>query len=303
MFFCVFELFGRPKLGGCLDPDKDRIVNLTEAWPANLAPAPTDLLDLIKRGDEGLDVVARLLDSVEPTMQASTLKILPPIQRPPKNIFCVGRNYRQHIIEGNVARGIEPNTFPEHIEFFTKAPTTITGHGADIPSHSGITAQLDYEAELAIVIGATGSNLAPDAALDLVFGYTIVNDITARDLQRRHGQWFKGKTLDGTCPIGPWVVHKSVLANVNNLSISLKVNGEVRQSDNTGSLIFDIPTIVEQLSKGLTLEPGDIIATGTPSGVGYAMTPPHFLGDGDLVTVEIEGIGRLENTVRTKLNT
>lgn len=298
MYFCVFEHSGIPQLGGSLHTNPGYLVNLTQAWPTESKPAPSTLLELIERGNQGIETASQILNNTEPTLDVSELTMLPPIERPPKNVFCVGRNYRPHIIEGNIARGIDPNTFPEHIEFFTKAQTAIAAHKADIPLHDGVTAQLDYEAELAIVIGTTGSNIQPDDALAHVFGYTIANDVTARDLQRQHGQWFKGKTLDGSCPLGPWVAHKSAIDNANALEISLSVNGDVRQRDNTSSMIFDVATVITHLSKGLTLEPGDIIATGTPSGVGYAMTPPQFLRDGDQILIEIEKIGRLENTVR-----
>jgi 2-keto-4-pentenoate hydratase/2-oxohepta-3-ene-1,7-dioic acid hydratase in catechol pathway len=156
---------------------------------------------------------------------------------------------------------------------------------------------LDYEAELAIVIGKGGVNITEDNANDAIFGYTILNDVTGRDVQRRHGQWFKGKSLDGSCPIGPWVAHKSAIVDPHQLAIRLKVNGELRQNGNTSTMIFSIPRIIAELSAGLTLEPGDIIATGTPSGVGYAMKPPRPLKAGDIISIEIEGLGKLENTV------
>jgi 2-keto-4-pentenoate hydratase/2-oxohepta-3-ene-1,7-dioic acid hydratase in catechol pathway len=156
---------------------------------------------------------------------------------------------------------------------------------------------LDYEVELAVIIGRKGVDIKADKALDHVFGYSIINDITGRDLQRAHGQWFKGKGLDRSCPFGPIVVHASALPNADDLRISCSVNGETRQDSRTSNMIFSVPVIIEHLSRGLTLEPGDIIATGTPSGVGYAMEPPHFLKTGDKVSADIEGIGSLQNTI------
>jgi len=209
----------------------------------------------------------------------------------------VSRNYRDHIIEGNIANGRPANAFPEAIEFFSKPRTAVVGHGAKVYRHAGLTNSLDYEVELAIVIGKRGVNIDRANALDHVFGYTIVNDVTARDLQKRHGQWLKGKSLDTSCPMGPVVVHHSAIADPNRLDVGLTVNGEERQNENTSSMIFSIEAIIEQLSAGLTLEPGDVIATGTPKGVGFAMSPPRCLEPGDVVSAWVEGIGTLTNTV------
>ena len=184
--------------------------------------------------------------------------------------------------------------------YFTKPPTAVVGPGATVPIFPNVSTQIDYEVELALIIGTAGRDIPKDRAYDHIWGYTILNDVTARDVQRRHGgQYFKGKGLDGSCPLGPVIVTPDELADPQNIAIRCLVNGEVRQSSTTAQMIFDIPTLIASLSEGLTLEPGDILATGTPSGVGYAMTPPHFLKDGDEVTCEIEGIGRLTNPVRT----
>ena len=161
-----------------------------------------------------------------------------------------------------------------------------------------ISGRLDYEVELAIVIGRGGKNIPESEALDHIFGYTIINDVSARDLQQRHGQWFKGKALDSTCPVGPWIVTADAVGDPQNLSISLQINGEERQRASTSQMIFSIARIVSELSQGLTLEPGDVIATGTPSGVGFAMEPPRYLEDGDVMTCRIEGVGELSNRVR-----
>jgi 2-keto-4-pentenoate hydratase/2-oxohepta-3-ene-1,7-dioic acid hydratase in catechol pathway len=297
MRFCVFQRAGGHHLACATDNDGLRVVDLTTHWPTDAGPAPRDVAALAALGEAGLERVAAILRAAPEALETSALGLLSPIPRPRKNVFCVGRNYKEHIIEGNIAQGRDPHLFPSHIELFTKAPTTMNGPGGVIPLHAGLTKILDYEAELAIVIGKGGRDIATEEAMDAVFGYTIVNDVTARDLQRAHGQWFKGKSLDGCCPTGPWVVHKSAVPDPHALSIRLWVNDELRQDGNTASMLFRVPDVVRELSAGLTLEPGDIIATGTPSGVGYAMKPPRPLQDGDRIAIEIEGLGRLENRV------
>jgi 2-keto-4-pentenoate hydratase/2-oxohepta-3-ene-1,7-dioic acid hydratase in catechol pathway len=217
---------------------------------------------------------------------------------PRKNVLCVGRNYAEHIAEGDRAQKQDVGV-TEHPVFFTKPPTAVIGHGGHVLVFPDVSNAVDYEVELGVVIGKTGRNIPAGGAMDHVWGYTIVNDVTARDVQRRHGgQYFKGKGFDASCPMGPWIVTADEVADPHALAIGLSVNGETRQDGNTRDMIFDIPTLIASLSQGMTLEPGDVIATGTPSGVGYAMEPPRFLADGDRVTCTIEGIGTLENEVR-----
>lgn len=216
---------------------------------------------------------------------------------PRKNVFCVGRNYLAHAQEGARARGESDLNLPSVPSFFTKAPTAIAGPGETLRLSGAVSAQYDWEAELAVVIGARCKDVAAADALDVIFGYTCLNDVTARDLQRAHQQWFKGKSLDATCPIGPWIVDTAEIGDPQNLRIALRVSGLTRQNSNTKAMIFSIPRIIAELSKGMTLDPGDIIATGTPDGVGFALDPPVFLADGDVMEVEIEGIGVLRNTV------
>lgn len=216
---------------------------------------------------------------------------------PKKNVFCVGRNYREHIIEGNIANGRPANSFPEAIEVFSKPPTAVVGHGADVLRHANLTVSLDYEVELAVVIGKAGRGISVEDALDHVFGYTVTIDITARDLQKRHGQWFKGKSLDTSCPMRPVIALKNAIANPNALKLGLSVNGEERQSASTDEMIFTVLAIIAQLSAGMTLEPGDIIATGTPKGVGLAAIPLRCLNVGDVITAYVEGMGELRNVV------
>lgn len=232
------------------------------------------------------------------TEPASAVHLLAPLPHPAKNVFCVGRNYLEHIAEGERAQNLKIGV-TEYPVFFTKPPTAVVGPGASVPIFPHVSTKIDYEVELGVVIGKAGRNIAPERAMEHVFGYTIVNDVTARDVQRRHGgQFFKGKGLDGSCPMGPVIVTADAIGDPARLGIRLRVNGELRQDGNTADMIFDIPTLIASLSEGMTLEPGDVLATGTPSGVGYAMDPPVFLKDGDMVVCEIDGIGQLTNIVR-----
>ena len=224
------------------------------------------------------------------------LRLASPV-RPHKNVFCVGRNYLEHAKEGARAAGRDLK-LPDVPTFFTKAPTAIADPGAVLHFSAGISQEYDWEAELAIVIGVRGRDLSENDAPNAVFGFTCLNDITARNLQRAHLQWFKGKSLDDSCPIGPWIVTADELGWAPDLHIQLRVNGVQKQSAHTAETIFSPAQLIAQLSKGMTLEPGDVIATGTPEGVGFARTPPEFLSDGDVVEVEIERIGVLRNTIR-----
>lgn len=269
------------------------------------ASATGDLQEVVASGtiaaDTGTTIEAalaagRLSDAVVP---ASDVHLLAPLPHPAKNVFCVGRNYLEHIAEGERAQNLKIGV-TEHPVFFTKPRTAVVGPGASIPIFPKLSTKIDYEVELAVVIGKTGRDIQPDQAMAHVFGYTIVNDVTARDVQRRHGgQFFKGKGLDGSCPMGPVIVTADAIGDPARLGLRLSVNGEPRQDGNTADMIFDIPTLIASLSEGMTLDPGDVIATGTPSGVGYAMDPPVFLEDGDVVACEIDGIGKLENRMTT----
>ena len=218
-------------------------------------------------------------------------KIMSPIPWPRKNVVMLGINYREHVDEGARARSLEIK-YPEWPVFFTKPATTVIGHRGKVIHHKA-TDRLDWEVELAVVLGKKGRDIPKEKAYDYVFGYTICLDMTARDLQRKHGQWFKGKSLDTYCPIGPWIVHKSALPDPQQLRLICRVNGDVMQDGNTRDMIFDIPTTIESLSSGMTLEPGEIISTGTPSGVGFARVPPVFLKPGDKIEGEVERIGTL----------
>jgi len=223
----------------------------------------------------------------------TSVRLHAPIPRPSKNIFCLGLNYATHVRETSKP-GKEPK-LPEVPVFFTKAPTAVNGPYDSIPWDRSATEQVDYEVELGVIVGVTGRNLTRAASRGHVFGYTIVNDVSARDLQFRHGQWFKGKSLDGFCPMGPVVVTADEFGDAQRKRLSLRVNGTTKQNATTADMIFPIDVILEHLSRGMTIEAGDIIATGTPDGVGLGRTPPEYLRDDDVIEAEIEGIGTLRN--------
>jgi 2-keto-4-pentenoate hydratase/2-oxohepta-3-ene-1,7-dioic acid hydratase in catechol pathway len=253
---------------------------------------PTGLAELIGRGDLAGTPAIRKLDEVE---------LLAPIPRPERNVICIGKNYFEHAEEfgrsGYDASAAPGAAQPEKPIFFTKAPSSVVGPGAAIEAHAGLTAELDYEAEVAIVLARGGRGIRPEDAYSHIGFYTAANDVTARDLQRAHRQWFLGKSLDGSCPLGPWLVSPDEI-DVSNTAVSCYVNDELRQQAKLTELIFDIPTIIATLSAGLTLQPGDVILTGTPAGVGIGFTPPRFLVPGDTVRVEVSGVGALVNTVQ-----
>jgi 2,4-diketo-3-deoxy-L-fuconate hydrolase len=233
--------------------------------------------------------------SAEDLIPLSDVTLQAPVQ-PPRNVFCVGRNYLEHAAEGARAAGRELK-LPAVPAFFTKAPTAIAAPDAALHLSASVSNEYDYEAELAVVIGAKCRDVPESRALDVVFGYTALNDVTARDLQRAHGQWFKGKSLDDTCPVGPWIVSADEVGDPQALQIALRRNGIEKQRGNTADMIFPVRRIVAELSRGMTLLPGDLIATGTPAGVGFARTPPEFLADGDAIEVDIERIGVLRNRI------
>jgi 2-keto-4-pentenoate hydratase/2-oxohepta-3-ene-1,7-dioic acid hydratase in catechol pathway len=217
--------------------------------------------------------------------------------RPLRNIFCVGRNYLEHAKEGAAIFGKELK-LPDVPTFFTKAtPTSIAAPGQTLELEAKVSSQYDFEAELAVIIGTTCKDVTEAEAMSVIFGYTAFNDVTARDLQRAHLQWFKGKSLDDCSPYGPWIVSSDEIGDPGKLEIMFRLNGVEKQHSNTSKMIFHIPRLIAELSKGMTLLPGDVLATGTPEGVGFARTPPEFLKNGDVMEVEIEKIGTLRNTV------
>jgi 2-keto-4-pentenoate hydratase/2-oxohepta-3-ene-1,7-dioic acid hydratase in catechol pathway len=249
------------------------------------------LLDYIS-----LPAAERAAVATEAALPLAELTLLAPV-RPQKNVFCVGRNYMGHAEEISRARNV-PLNLPKVPTFFTKAPTAIADPGTTLSLSPEVSSEYDFEAELAVVIGERCRDVPESRALEVIFGYTALNDVTARDLQKDHHQWFKGKSLDQTCPIGPWIVGTDEIADPQQLDIALTVNAVTKQSSNTGQMIFPVAAIIASLSRGMTLEPGDVIATGTPDGVGMARTPPEFLKDGDVVEVEIPRIGKLRNVIK-----
>jgi 2-keto-4-pentenoate hydratase/2-oxohepta-3-ene-1,7-dioic acid hydratase in catechol pathway len=277
-------------------------LEISKAAQGHPALGNGSLQALIETGEDSIQALRKIVGEADAGQHTGARvpspKLMAPIPAPRKNVFCVGRNYAEHIAEGEKAQNIKVGV-TEHPVFFTKPPTSVVDPDGDVLIFPAVSEAVDYEVELAVVIGKAGRNISKAGAFDHVFGYTILNDITARDIQRRHGgQYFKGKGLDGSCPIGPWIVTADAISDPQKLSIRLTVNGEQRQNGVTSDMIFDIPTLIASLSEGLTLEPGDIIATGTPSGVGYAMDPPCFLKAGDTVVCDIAEIGQLRNTVR-----
>jgi 2-keto-4-pentenoate hydratase/2-oxohepta-3-ene-1,7-dioic acid hydratase in catechol pathway len=263
---------------------------------------PKTMLELIAGGDAALAaareaaahgarvVERRGLDGLAGAKLGVALaraRLEAPIPRPARNVFCLGRNYQEHAAE----RGAEA---PPHPVYFTKVPESVLAPGGKVVHHA-CTKELDYEVELAVVIGRAGRDIAQEAALGHVFGYTVINDVTARDLQKRHGQWFKGKTLDTFCPMGPVLVTADEIPDPQALAITLRVNGETRQSSHTSKMIFPVAECIAVLSQGFTLLPGDVIATGTPEGVGAALG--KFLKAGDKLEAEVEKIGVLANQI------
>jgi len=270
-----------------------RVLDLAVAMP----PA-RDMLAVIDGGAAMLAAIRALAANppANALLPLSSVALQAPIPKPRRNVFCVGRNYMDHVAEGDRTRGITQSEVPKYPQFFTKAADCVIAPDAKVPTHEGVTKWLDYEVELVAIIGTAGRDIPKEKALEHVFGWTIGNDVTGRDLQRRHGQWFKGKSLDRSCPLGPVIVPAADLSAAD-LAIGLKINGEQRQASRTSKMIFDVPEIIHQLSAGFTLLPGDVIMTGTPEGVGYAMQPPRTLKAGDVMELTIEGIGTLTNTV------
>lgn len=289
MRFATFDYDGKEQLG-VLTWDGTGIVSLEPILPG------LDLAGLASAW--GPELRERLSSyGVRGTpLPLSIVRLEAPIPHPPRGIICLGKNYRDHVRE--VAKEIDSqDQLPSRPIYFSKLTDRCVGPDGIIPAHRELTSSLDYEVELALVIGKGGRDIRPEEAWEHVFGVTILNDVSVRDAQREHVQWLRGKSFDGTCPMGPWVVTLEELPPPLELEIRCLVNGELRQSSNTRELIFDVPTILGDFSRGLTLMPGDVIATGTPAGVGMGFHPPRYLKTGDVVECSIEGIGVLRNRV------
>lgn len=281
---------------GVLTSDGTSIYSVEDLEETYFVPLGETMDEFIESGEEGLLNLARVLEmnekdhSIEPVL-LNQVRLEVPFY-PKRNIFCVGKNYQAHVKEFDKNLNAEN---PEVPIFFTKSTTSVIGPDEDIDSHSAITSEVDYEGELGIIIGKRCSNVASEDAMKYIYGYTIINDITARDLQKKHQQWFKGKSLDTFCPMGPTVMVGDWPVP---FTIYTKVNGNLRQEGSTTDLIFSISKLIETLSAGMTLLPGDVIATGTPQGVGMGFNPPEFLKKGDIVEVTIDPIGTLRNKVK-----
>lgn len=280
----------------------NQVIDMEDFGEISNFPLPYDMLDLI---DMGIEIIAELNEMVVETPEnyfkeiaynLEEVTLLAPIQKPRKNIIGIGLNYTEHVAES--ARTLDTTgKLPQKPIIFSKPPTTVTGTNTEIIKNTKLTSQLDWEVELAVVIGKHGKYVPKAEALDYVFGYTVINDISARDC-RREGQWIVSKGQDTFAPMGPILVTKDEIENPHNLNLSLKVNGIEKQNSNTKFLLFNINDLIEDLSIVFTLEPGDIIATGTPAGVGAGRDPQEWLYDGDVVEATVEGIGTIVNTIK-----
>jgi 2-keto-4-pentenoate hydratase/2-oxohepta-3-ene-1,7-dioic acid hydratase in catechol pathway len=282
MRLVTFRTDGGPRLGVLRNGNE--VVEVDE---------PRDMLTLIDAGRDGLArVKAALGSSKSRAHRLDGLELLPPLPEPRGNVIAIGRNYQKHAEE--TAMGHEPS--PPTV--FTKAITSLTEPFADIAIEPSVSDKIDWEVELAVVIGSRGANVKRAQARPYVFGYMALNDVTARDIQSGWGgQYFKGKSLDRTSPTGPWLVTADEIPDPQSLELRLRINGAVKQDGNTGDMIYPVDALIEWVSKGMTLLPGSIIATGTPDGVGFARTPPEFLKPGDVMETEVEGIGTLRNRI------
>ena len=286
MRLVTFKNGGAPQIGIMVGEDE----------VADLGPQP--MAALIAEGASALSKARGAMDGAK-RHRLADIQLLAPLPRPARNLFCVGKNYHEHAKEFAASGfdGSAKEIVPEAPVIFTKPPSAVIGPGEPIPGHLDPTNSTDYEGELTVVIGKGGRGIAKADALAHVFGYTIINDVTARTLQHKHRQWVLGKGIDGFCPMGPAILTADEVPDPTRLRLRTWVNDEPRQDTTLADLIFDIPTLIETISAGITLEPGDLIATGTPVGVGLGFSPPKFLKRGDRVRIEVDGIGVLENPV------
>jgi len=256
---------------------------------------------LIDSGAESLQTLQKIVAQAGPDQWVSLAKVelMSPIPRPRQNIMCLGWNYIEHV-EETAGKALEAPKLPKYPIVFTKAASSMNGPYADIPVDLEVSDKMDWEVELAVIIGKSGQGITKEKALDYVFGYSIINDVSARDIQKRHKQFFIGKSFIGACPMGPWIVTSDEIADPQVLDLKSHVNNKLKQDSNTKYQIFGVASVIETLSKGMMLEAGDIIATGTPSGVGYVRNPPEYLMPGDVVECEIEGIGKISNPIVAK---
>lgn len=296
--YLLTYLYDNKESIGFLDSEKKGIIPASAVFAKLNIPEPSDMLNLID-AFEGINIekVNEVLVSLKHEIELAEVQILAPIPYPRRNVLCLGKNYLDHVSEVKSLKNVNADV-PSKPIYFSKIAYPAVGHKDYVVAHSEVVKELDYEVELAIIIGKKCKNVAEEEAEEVIFGYTIANDISARDMQQDHVQWHKGKSFDTYCPMGPYIVHKSDIAFHPSLKIKSYVNGELRQNGNTNQLIFDIPTIISDLTKGITLYPGDIILTGTPAGVGAGFKPPRYLNAGDTVDCVIENIGTLSNIIK-----
>lgn len=283
---------------GVLSEDERGVYSADALEEAFFTPLTETLSEFIRQGNDSLSALAYALEQNEKTQAVSPIplhriRIVSPLPENERNIFCIGKNYPNHIAEFERTAKAD---MPAHPVIFTKASTAVIGTEDTIQAHASLTKELDYEGELAVIIGKTGADIPLAEAMDYVYGFTILNDVTARDLQRRHSQWFHGKSLDTFCPMGPYILLRD--AAPDHFTIRTEINGEIRQDASTSECIFSIPQLLHILSQGTTVHAGDVLATGTPAGVGIGFQPPKFLKAGDTVRITISSIGTLTNTVR-----
>ncbi|MCS5422465.1 MULTISPECIES: fumarylacetoacetate hydrolase family protein [Psychrilyobacter] len=297
MKFFTFEYQGLEEIG-ILTKDGKKIIPIDEVRLSQEFFDMNDFIETHEKSDiEKLDKLWKGEEKSDVYYDFDKILVLAPIPLPLHDIISIGLNYKAHIPETVVELNIK-NEVPASPVIFSKRARHAGGAEAVIPLHEDITKKLDYEVELGVVIGKEISKIAKSEVKESIFGYTIMNDISARDLMVEHQQWTIGKGLDGAVVMGPCIVHKDYIDYPVKLNISAKINGELRQNSNTENFIFDIDTLISDISRGMTLEAGDIISTGTPAGVGMSFDPPKYLKDGDIIECEIEKIGVLKNTVK-----
>ena len=294
--FLLTYFYDNKEAVGFLNEEKTGIIPASSVLPASTKAF--DMISIIEIfNDIDLEKLNKEIIACKDQVKLSEVKVLSPIPYPKRNIICLGKNYLDHINEVKSLKNVNAD-IPQKPIYFSKIAFPCIGHEDFVESHSHTVKQLDYEVELAVVIGKKCKNVSVEEADDYIFGYTIANDISARDIQTSHGQWHKGKSFDTFCPVGPYIAYKSNYTFPPKLKIQSFVNGELRQNGNTNDLIFDIATIISDLTSGITLYPGDIILTGTPAGVGAGFNPPKYLIAGDRVDCVIEGLGTLSNTIK-----
>lgn len=280
------------------EPENGRALLLTQqpGWK----PQISTMQQLIESGNETFALLQQYSSEYasDKWVPLTAVRLCPPIPTPIRNIMCLGWNYAEHAEESSSAKGIQIAELPRHPIVFTKATTTVNGPFDDIFYDERVSRRLDWEVELGVIIGKQGRHISQENALDYVFGYTVINDVSARDLQKRHQQFFLGKSMDGTCPMGPWIVTADEIPDPQKLNLYCKVNGVEKQNANTDQQIFSVANVISTLSRVMTLLPGDIIATGTPSGVGFARQPPEYLQPGDSVECAVQNVGKIVNLIR-----